>query len=48
VLTALGQARATLSADRWQPRLWLNGRDGQLWDEPRGQRWLTGAGLWVA
>ncbi|EFO80705.1 hypothetical protein OSCT_1398 [Oscillochloris trichoides DG-6] len=46
ILTALGQARASLHVDRWSPRLWLNGRDGQLWDEPKGQRWLVGAGLW--
>nr|WP_255603997.1 CHAT domain-containing protein [Oscillochloris sp. ZM17-4] len=47
-LAALGHARATLQPDRWMPRLWLNGRDGQLWDEPRGNHWLTGIGLWVA
>ncbi|NTW01022.1 MAG: CHAT domain-containing protein [Oscillochloris sp.] len=49
VLTSLAHARATLAADRWAPRLWLNGRDGRLWDDPmQGYRWLTGAGLWVA
>jgi hypothetical protein len=48
MLSALGHARATLHIDRWSPRLWLNERDGQLWDDPQNQRWLTGAGLWVA
>jgi hypothetical protein len=49
VLTALGGARATLYTDRWMPRLWLNGRDGQLWEEPRrGQRWLTEIGMWAS
>jgi hypothetical protein len=49
VLMALSHARATLNTDRWMPRLWLNGRDGKLWDQPPpGHRWLTGVGLWVA
>jgi hypothetical protein len=48
VLMALSHARATLPADRWMPRLWLNTRDGQLWEQlPRGNQWLTGVGLWV-
>jgi hypothetical protein len=47
-LLALSHARATLSTDRWMPRLWLNGRDGQLWEQPPwGHQWLTGIGLWV-
>jgi hypothetical protein len=48
VLIALSHARATLSADRWMPRLWLNRRDGQIWEQPpRGYQWLTGIGLWA-
>ncbi|NNJ13443.1 CHAT domain-containing protein [Chloroflexales bacterium ZM16-3] len=48
-LNALGRARATLPDDRWMPRLWLNGRSGQLWEvPPRGNRWLTGVGLWLS